>query len=49
MTHIGDVLLKDGKPTGQMRALCGAVVKTVLPKGSRSKTICPVCERLNNG
>ncbi len=44
MRHIGDVLLKDGKPTGQMKALCGAVCSKLT---SGAGPICPQCEALN--
>jgi len=42
MKHIGDVLLKDGKPTGQMKALCGAVCSKLASSGP----VCPRCKEL---
>jgi hypothetical protein len=48
MKHIGYALLKDDEPTGQIKALCGAVVSSVLPAGATAKDICPECKRLND-
>jgi hypothetical protein len=46
MVHIGDVLLKDGKPTGELKALCGASVTKVLDAGA-AKDVCVVCSELS--
>lgn len=48
MNHIGYAVLKDGKPTGEMRALCGATTTAVLPPGARSSSVCPACAALNS-
>lgn len=48
MTHIGYALLKDGQPTGQLRALCGAQTTSVLTSGAQTTAdVCPVCKRLD--
>jgi hypothetical protein len=48
MKHIGYALLHNGKPTGQMKTLCGALVSTVLDAGAKADDICPRCKEIND-
>jgi hypothetical protein len=47
MTHIGIALLHKGKPTGQMKALCGALVSSVVPTNDNAE-LCPRCKQIND-
>lgn len=47
MKHIGIALLHNGKPTGQMKALCAAVVSSLVPTEG-SDELCPRCQQIND-